>query len=223
YNGPDQITYEICDADGDCTTAVIDITVDPVDDTPTAVDDTASVDEDDTVNIVVLDDDNFGGDGPSTGTISITSGPSNGTATVNDGGTPNDPTDDTIDYTPNADYNGPDQITYEICDADGDCTTAVINITVDPVDDTPTALDDTASVDEDDTVNIVVLDDDNFGGDGPSTGTISITSGPSNGTATVNDGGTPNDPTDDTIDYTPNADYNGPDQITYEICDADGD
>ncbi|TBN05661.1 hypothetical protein EYD45_05170, partial [Hyunsoonleella flava] len=36
---------------------------------PTAVDDTASVDEDDTVNIVVLDDDNFGGDGPSTGTI----------------------------------------------------------------------------------------------------------------------------------------------------------
>ncbi|WP_396601720.1 Ig-like domain-containing protein [Algibacter sp. R77976] len=223
YNGPDQITYEICDADGDCTTAVVDITVDPVDDTPTAVDDTASVDEDDTVNIDVLDDDNFGGDGPSTGTITITSGPTNGTATVNDGGTPNDPTDDTIDYTPNADYNGPDQITYEICDADGDCTTAVVDITVDPVDDTPTAVDDTASVDEDDTVNIDVLDDDNFGGDGPSTGTITITSGPTNGTATVNDGGTPNDPTDDTIDYTPNADYNGPDQITYEICDADGD
>ncbi|MCB4799742.1 hypothetical protein LG649_12880, partial [Tamlana sp. PT2-4] len=41
---------------------------------PTTVDDTASVDEDDTVNIVVLDDDSFGGDGPSTGTITITSG-----------------------------------------------------------------------------------------------------------------------------------------------------
>ncbi|MCB4809693.1 Ig-like domain-containing protein, partial [Tamlana sp. 62-3] len=152
--------------------------------------------------------------------ITITSGASNGTATVNDGGTPNDPTDDTIDYTPNADYNGPDQITYQICDADGDCETAVVDITVNSVNDVPTTVDDTASVNEDDTVNIVVLDDDSFGGDGASTGTITITSGASNGTATVNDGGTPNDPTDDTIDYTPNADYNGPDQITYQICDA---
>ncbi|WP_045372667.1 Ig-like domain-containing protein, partial [Jejuia pallidilutea] len=141
------------------------------------------------------------GDGPSTGTISITTPPTNGTATVNDGGTPNDPTDDTIDYTPNADYNGPDQITYEICDADGDCTTAVVDVTVNPVNDTPTAAGDTASVDEDDTVNIAPLGNDNFGGDGPSTGTISITTPPTNGTATVNDGGTPNDPTDDTIDY----------------------
>ncbi|WP_245925730.1 Ig-like domain-containing protein, partial [Algibacter marinivivus] len=178
-------TGSLTTGDGSSFECVIPATVDlcgsEIDDTPTAVDDTASVDEDDTVNIVVLDDDDFGGDGPSTGTISITSGPTNGTATVNNGGTPNDPTDDTIDYTPNADYNGPDQITYEICDADGDCTTAVIDITVDPVDDTPTAVDDTASVDEDDTVNIVVLDDDDFGGDGPSTGTISITSGPTNG------------------------------------------
>jgi gliding motility-associated-like protein len=202
---------------------VVDVTVNPVDDTPTAAGDIASVDEDDTVNIAPLGNDNFGGDGPSTGTISITTPPTNGTATVNDGGTPNDPTDDTIDYTPNADYNGPDQITYEICDADGDCTTAVVDVTVNPVNDTPTATDDTASVDEDDTVNIAPLGNDNFGGDGPSTGTISITTPPTNGTATVNDGGTPNDPTDDTIDYTPNADYNGPDQITYEICDADGD
>ncbi|TBN13961.1 Ig-like domain-containing protein, partial [Hyunsoonleella pacifica] len=115
--------------------AIQDISFCFLDSTPTAVDDTASVDEDDTVNIDVLDDDNFGGDGPSTGTISITSGPTNGVATVNDGGTPNDPTDDTIDYTPTADYNGPDQITYEICDADGDCVTAVVDVTVNAVDD----------------------------------------------------------------------------------------
>jgi hypothetical protein len=46
---------------------------------------------------------------------------------VNDGGTPNDPTDDTVDYTPNADYNGTDSLTYEICDADGDCDPAVVD------------------------------------------------------------------------------------------------
>ncbi|WP_181368979.1 Ig-like domain-containing protein [Flavobacterium pallidum] len=35
-----------------------------------------------------------------------------------------------------------------------------------------------------------------------------------NGTATVNNNGTPNDPTDDTIDYTPNANFNGSDSFT---------
>ena len=62
--------------------------------------------------------------------ITVTVPATNGTATVNDGGTPNDPTDDTIDYTPDPDYNGPDQIVYEICDANGDCDQATIDITV---------------------------------------------------------------------------------------------
>ncbi|MCB9297812.1 MAG: Ig-like domain-containing protein [Lewinellaceae bacterium] len=53
--------------------------------------------------------------------ITITAPPTNGTATVNDNGTPNDPTDDTIDYTPDPNFNGTDQLTYRICDADGDC------------------------------------------------------------------------------------------------------
>lgn len=31
---------------------------------------------------------------------------------------------------------------------------------------------------------------------------------------------TPNDPRDDSIDYTPNTDYTGPDSIIYQICDS---
>ncbi|WP_287409802.1 cadherin-like domain-containing protein, partial [Oceanithermus sp.] len=52
--------------------------------------------------------------------------------TVDDGGTPNDPTDDTIVYTPDPDYNGPDSFSYQICDSDGDCATATVNVTVVP-------------------------------------------------------------------------------------------
>ena len=76
-------------------------------DAPDAVDDTASVDEDGTVNVPVTTNDDFGGDGPSTGAISIVAPPTNGTATVNDSGTPNDPTDDTVDYTPDPNHTGP--------------------------------------------------------------------------------------------------------------------
>lgn len=53
--------------------------------------------------------------------MEVTSGPSNGSVTVNG-------TDD-ITYTPDDDYCGPDQFTYEICDAEG-CDDAVVNITV---------------------------------------------------------------------------------------------
>uniref|UniRef100_UPI002625F0B6 Ig-like domain-containing protein n=1 Tax=uncultured Polaribacter sp. TaxID=174711 RepID=UPI002625F0B6 len=224
YNGPDSITYQICDADGDCDTATVVLTVTSVNDLPTAVNDPLTVAQDSGLNnITVLVNDTFGGDGPSTGTITITSGPSNGVAVVNNGGTPNDPTDDTIDYTPTPGANGLDSITYQICDSNGDCDTAVVNIsiTASPL---PTAVNDPVNnVNEDDTINIAVLTNDTFGLDGPSTGAITITVAPTNGIAVVNNGGTPNDPTDDTVDYTPNANYNGTDSFTYQICDSTGD
>ncbi|WP_200831847.1 thrombospondin type 3 repeat-containing protein, partial [Aquimarina sp. AU474] len=108
----------------------------------------------------------------------------------------------------------------EDADSDG------IGDVCDPDSDSPTATNDTpADVAEDSgTTNIAVLGNDSFGGDGPSTGTINVTAIPATvGTAVVNNGGTPNDPTDDTIDFTPALDYNGPVTITYEIEDADGD
>ena len=222
YNGPDSFTYEICDADGDCDQATVSVTVNPVDDAPDAIDDVASVDEDASVNVPVTANDDFGGDGPAVGAITVVGAPANGTATVNDNGTPNDPTDDTVDYTPDPDFNGSDSFTYEICDANGTCDQATVDVTIDPVDDAPDAIDDVASVDEDASVNVPVTANDDFGGDGPAVGAITVVGAPANGTATVNDNGTPNDPTDDTVDYTPDPDFNGSDSFTYEICDANG-
>ena len=77
--------------------------------------------------------DTFGGDGPNTGAISLPSGTTanGGTVTVDDNGTPNDPTDDTVIYTPALDFNGTDTFDYTITDADGDTSTATVTITVD--------------------------------------------------------------------------------------------
>ncbi|MEM9007336.1 MAG: DUF4347 domain-containing protein, partial [Cyanobacteria bacterium P01_F01_bin.86] len=195
---------------------------DAVNNLPIAGDDTATALEDDTVNIAILDNDDFGIDGAGTDPITVTT-PLNGSAVVNDAGTATDPTDDTIDYTPDAGFTGTDTFTYTITDADGDTSTASVTVTVtSDVNDIPTATDDAATASEDNTVNISVLGNDDFGGDGAGTGPIAVTP-PANGSAVINDGGTATDPTDDTIDYTPDPDFNGTDTFTYTITDSNGD
>ena len=92
----------------------------------------------------------------------------------------------------------------------------------------PTAFDDDVFVVEnsiDNTIN-VLLDNgngaDDFGRDGPSSNAIVITTPPTNGTAVVNDNGTPTDPTDDFIEYTPDPDFVGFDTLVYRIEDGQG-
>jgi uncharacterized repeat protein (TIGR01451 family) len=99
---------------------------------PTADFDLDSTNAGVSVTVDVLTDDSFGIDGPGSGPITITEQGANGIASVDDNGTPNDPTDDTIVYTPNAGFVGLDTLVYEICDTHADCDTAYVAITVTP-------------------------------------------------------------------------------------------
>ena len=95
---------------------------------PIAVDDgpkDTSVNED--IDIDIFENDS---NIPSCGTLSISIQPAHGVVTIDDNGTPNDPSDDIVTYTPNVDYYGSDAFTYEICDCDGNCDTAVVTINV---------------------------------------------------------------------------------------------
>ena len=103
--------------------------------TPTANDDSASVVRLSTVNYIdVLDNDNFGTDGPSaTHPLTLSNGRLTGTSTggrfieVHNNGTPNDLTDDTISYSPGSLLS--DSFEYTITDGNGDATTATVFIT----------------------------------------------------------------------------------------------
>ncbi|MCE2611474.1 gliding motility-associated C-terminal domain-containing protein [Flavobacteriaceae bacterium D16] len=177
----------------------------------TLVDDVATLDEDTSIVIdVYANDSNL----PTLGTLTTTN-PANGTVSINDGGTPNDPTDDVITYTPDPDYNGPDTFDYTVCNNMGDCSTATVNITVTPIVD---AIDDSIATLEDTPITIDILANDN---DLPTTGTLTTTS-PANGTVTINDGGTPGDPSDDIVTYTPDPGYTGTDTFLYTLCDSLG-
>ncbi|RNC87506.1 MAG: gliding motility-associated C-terminal domain-containing protein [Allomuricauda sp.] len=182
-----------------------------LDQAATLVDDFITVNEDDSVVVPIYDNDS---DLPTTGTLT-TSNPANGTVSINDNGTPNDPSDDIVTYIPDPDFNGTDSFTYTVCNSSGDCSTATVTVDVLPIVD---AFDDTATTEEDTAVDIDVLANDN---DVPTTGTLTTTS-PTNGSVVVNDNGTPNDPSDDIITYTPNSGFTGTDTFDYTICDALG-
>jgi len=195
--GPDFL-----DADGD---GVPDACDNPV----MAVDDPATTNEDTPIVVDVTNNDDFGSNGPGTMPVQIVTPPANGMAVVNDNGTPNDPSDDTITYTPNANFVGQDSIFYAICDANGDCDTAQVVITVNAVNDSPTAMDDTYSVDQNGMLTGDVTDNDDDP-DGPMA-SVTVVMDPDNGTLVLNPDGT--------FTYTPDPNYTGPDSFTYSYCD----
>ena len=132
-------------------------------------------------------------------------------------------------YTPAADYNGPDSFTYTITDngttngcADPKPSTATVSVTVTEVNDSPTANPDTATTNEDHSVDVHVLANDSAGpAEEPTTQTLSISglTQPTFGTASINDNGTPGDTSDDFVHYVPDADFQGVDVFQYTVCD----
>ena len=154
----------------------------------------------------MLANDSDPDDGLDPTSVAVLSGPSNGSTSVNPDGS--------IDYTPDADFFGTDSFTYEVCDLFGACDAAQVDITVNSVNDGPTAVDDSDTVDEDSSVTVDVLGNDSDPDDGLNPASVTVTSGPSNGSTSVNPDGT--------IDYTPDPDFSGTDSFSYQVCDVAG-
>ncbi len=83
-----------------------------------------------TVIDVFANGDTYGVNGPGTVEMKFTQ-PAHGSVVLDDGGTPNDPTDDVLIYTPVADVNNiTDSFTYTITDAQGNTSTATVTLNV---------------------------------------------------------------------------------------------
>ena len=74
-------------------------------------------------------------------TTRLVAGPSNGTLTLN--------ADGSFIYTPAANFNGTDSFTYRASDGSLDSAVATVTLTVRPVNDAPTAANDSYATDED--------------------------------------------------------------------------
>ena len=205
--GPVTITVEITDTQGEKVTKTFNVTVVAVNDPPVAVDDEGIVTEEDkAVMIDVLANDYDTADGD-TLTISNSGTPAHGTTSIAAG---------QIRYVPASDYNGEDQFTYTISDGHGGTASATVFISATEVNDPPVAVADTATVEEDDTVLISVLDNDtDIDTTTTSDETISLYSAQNgaHGTAEVEG---------NQVRYTPDADFFGKDTFTYVIRDSEG-
>ena len=207
FLGIDSFTYTITDTDGDVSTAqvIIDVGGDP--EPPVAVADNATTAEDTPVTISILGNDSDPDGTLDPSTVSIVAGPSNGTLVVN--------ADGSVDYTPNANYNGPDSFTYTVQDDEGNTSNvATVNLTIDNTQEPPVAVDDSATTAEDTAVTINVLANDSDPDGALVPGTVTIAGQPSNGTVVVN--------ADGTVTYTPDANYNGADSFSYTVTDDEG-
>lgn len=177
------------------------LTVAAVNDIPVANADTASTNEDNSVtfNVVTNDTD------VEAGTLTVVSftNPAHGTIVNN--------RDGTLTYSPSSNWNGTDSFTYTIADSNNGQATATVTMTVNPVNDAPNAVTDSATIVEDNavTLNLLTNDSDVEG----STLTLTDVSAPSKGTFVNNGGGS--------ITYTPNADQNGLDSFTYTVSDGE--
>ncbi|OOC11734.1 hypothetical protein BM451_20070, partial [Dickeya dadantii] len=66
----------------------------------------------------------------------------------------------TLTYTPNANFNGSDTISYTVSDGHGGTATATVAVTITPVNDAPVAANDSATTAEDTPVTVNVLSND---------------------------------------------------------------
>jgi VCBS repeat-containing protein len=209
YNGTDSFTYKANDGTADSNTATVNLTINPVNDAPVAVDDSFTTNEDTPLTIAapgILGNDTDVENDPLTS--AVVTGPAHGSLTLN--------ADGSFTYTPGANFNGTDSFTYKANDGTADSNVATVNLTVNPVNDAPVAVNDAFATNEDTPLTIpmpgVLGNDTDVDGDAL---TAALVAGPSHGTLTLNPDGS--------LLYTPDANYNGSDSFTYKANDGAAD
>ncbi len=185
-----------------------------------ATDDTVTGDEDNSVNIDVLSND-VGSNGTALAIQSFSQGTS-GTVAIDDNGTAGDTSDDFLIYTPDANFDGSDTLTYVLSDGTGSTDSATVSVTVNPVNDLPVAVDDIGGVNSDAATLVNLAQNDSDVDAGTDLSILSVDDSGALGQITVQSDG-------DTVSYDPNGAFDGlaagetgVDTFTYLITDGAG-
>ncbi|MEK1937350.1 tandem-95 repeat protein [Vibrio parahaemolyticus] len=193
-------TFDIIDDEDLVVSSSANLDILPINDAPNAENDVITTEEDTAVTIdVLVNDSDVEGDALSIQSASVPS--EQGSVDIVDG---------KLVFTPAENFNGEATITYIV--TDGDLTDeAKVTVTVTPVNDSPVAVDDTTSIQEDTAVTIDVLTNDtDVDGDKLSIESASVPK--EQGTVEVVDG---------KLVFTPVENFNGDAEITYTVTDGE--
>ncbi|EJI6689980.1 tandem-95 repeat protein [Vibrio parahaemolyticus] len=192
-------TFDIIDDEDLVVSGSANLDILPINDAPNAKNDVITTEEDTAVTIdVLVNDSDVEGDALSIQSASVPS--EQGSVDIVDG---------KLVFTPAENFNGEATITYIV--TDGDLTDeAKVTVTVTPVNDSPVAVDDTTSIQEDTAVTIDVLTNDtDVDGDKLSIESASVPK--EQGTVEVVNG---------KLVFTPAENFNGDSEITYTVTDG---
>ncbi|EOG7626151.1 tandem-95 repeat protein, partial [Vibrio parahaemolyticus] len=193
-------TFDIIDDEDLVVSGSANLDILPINDAPNAENDVITTEEDTAVTIdVLVNDSDVEGDALSIQSASVPK--EQGTVEVVDG---------KLVFTPAENFNGEATISYIV--TDGDLTDeAKVSVTVTPVNDSPVAVDDTTSIQEDTAVTIGVLTNDtDVDGDKLSIESASVPK--EQGTVEVVDG---------KLVFTPAENFNGDAEIAYTVTDGE--
>ena len=197
YNGLDSFNYTIIDGEGGTSTGEVAVTIAAVNDAPNAVNDSATVAEDGSQSVNVRSNDSDVDGNPLT--ITVVGSPLHGTAVLQAGN---------VLYTPSPNYNGSDTFAYTISDGAGGTATAIVAMTVTPVNDAPLSQNSSVTVGAG-TPEVITLQASDI--DGDSLG-YAIVTGPTQGTLSA--------PSGNQVTYTANVGATGSDSFTFKANDG---
>jgi VCBS repeat-containing protein len=232
----DSFNYVVSDSTGRTDTATVTVTITGINDAPTLSSFNKIGQEDGSISFTDTDFINAYSDpeGDNFTAIKLLSLPQNGTLTLN--GNPVGEgarmvplqngyisiTDlNSLTFTPDTNYNGNSSFVWNASDGSNYSAGTTVNLIINPVNDTPVAIADNATTEENTAVSIDILsnDSDILDGDTLYIDTFDIFS-TNAGTITRDQRGTPNDSTDDYLLYTPAAGFSGDDSFNYTITDG---
>jgi DNA/RNA endonuclease G (NUC1) len=200
YHGPASFTYQVCDSasDSQCAGATVNVTVNSVNDNPVGVDDSVATDEDNSVSVdVVANDTDVDGDNRSLQSVGSAG---HGSVAIVGG---------QAQYSPAANFNGSDSFTYVVSDGHSGTATGSVHVTVNPVNDAPSANAQSVATNANTAVPITLTGSDletavvNL--------TFVVTVGPAHGSLSG---------TGANRSYTPALNYSGPDSFKFTVTDS---
>lgn len=210
FFGEDSFTYRAWDGESFSNTALVKITINPVNDPPTlATGPALEVLEDSILSFDLVAGEDIEND---TLTYIITSTPAHGNLTCTGG------TSRSCIYTPSADYFGTDSFSYKVNDGNLDSNTVTVSINVLPANDPPVSPSNFAlTTDEDQVLSFSLQQGTDVDNDQSDLGYTLITA-PAHGTLT----GCLETANSKTLgcSYLPHLNYYGSDTFSYKTCDT---
>ena len=200
FTGTDEFQFTVNDGTVSSAPATVVLTVSGVNDAPSADAQVLSLDEDSQAPIILSGSDPNG----DPLTFEVIANPDFGTLS---GTAPN------LTYAPNPDFNGVDDFAFTVNDGTLTSAPALISLTIDAVNDAPSAATDSFNMAANETLNVaapgVLGNDSDVDGD---TLSAVVTATTTNGTLTLN--------ADGSFVYVPDAGFAGDDQFSYQASDG---